>query len=176
MKDAIKKLRELTGFGIGDCKKALIDSDNDMDKAISLLKEKGAKILEKRAGKSAKQGIVEAYVHFSQNMGTLVEVNCESDFVARNDDFKRFAKDLSMHIAAMAPKYVSREDVGAEQTAGLDDKEKEDFFKKNCLLDQAYVKDNSQTISDYLKGLASKFKENIIIRRFVRFSLGQDEA
>ena len=174
MKDSIKKLRELTGFGISDCKKALLESANDLDKALSMLREKGAKILEKRADKKAKEGIVEAYVHFSQNLGTMVEVNCESDFVARNEDFKRFAKDIAMHIAAMAPRYVSRDQVPADDLAGLDEKAKEEFLKANCLLEQPYVKDNSMTISDYLKNLATKFKENILIRRFERFSLGQE--
>jgi elongation factor Ts len=173
MKDSIKKLRELTGFGIGDCKKALLESENDLDKALSLLREKGAKILAKRSQKKTKEGTIEAYVHFSQGLGTLVEVNCESDFVARNDDFKRFAKDISMHIAAMAPRYVSRQEVPADEIGDLNEQQKEEFFKANCLLEQAYVKDNSMAISDYLKNLASKFKENIVIRRFVRFSLGE---
>ena len=176
MKDSIKKLREMTGFGISDCKKALVESKNDLDKALRLLREKGAKILEKRAAKKAKEGIVEAYVHFSQNLGTLVEVNCESDFVARNDDFKKFAKDISMHIAAMAPKYVERDQVSSQEVKALSKEEKEEFYKKHCLLDQAYVKDNAVTIGDYLKNLATKFKENIRISRFVRFSLGEDEA
>ena len=174
MKDSIKKLREMTGFGISDCKRALQESANDLNKALSMLREKGAKILEKRAEKKTKEGIVEAYVHFSQNLGTMVEINCESDFVARNEDFKRFAKDIAMHIAAMAPRYVSRDQVPADDCAGLDERAKEEFLKANCLLEQPYVKDNSMTISDYLKNLATKFKENILIRRFVRFSLGQE--
>ena len=174
MKDSIKKLRELTGFGISDCKKALLESANDLDKALSTLREKGAKILEKRAEKQAKEGVVEAYVHFSQNLGTMVEINCESDFVARNEDFKRFAKDVSMHIAAMAPKYISRDQVPADDISGLEEKAKEDFLKANCLFEQPYVKDNSMLVSDYLKNIATKFKENILIRRFVRFSLGQE--
>ncbi|MBN2120445.1 MAG: elongation factor Ts [Candidatus Omnitrophica bacterium] len=174
MKESIKKLRDLTGFGIGDCKKALEESKNDVDKALSILREKGAQILEKRAEKKASQGLIEAYIHFSQSLGTIVEVNCESDFVARNEDFKSFAKNLAMHIAALSPKYISREEVCRDDIEGLPEKEKEDFFRKNCLLEQGYVKDDSMTISDYLKSLVAKFKENIVIRRFVRFSLGQE--
>jgi len=174
MKENIKKLRELTGFGIIDCKKALDDSLGDLDKAISSLKEKGAKILEKKSERQVKEGLVDAYVHFSQSLAAMVEVNCETDFVARSGDFKRFVKDLSMHIAAVAPKYVFSKDVPDSELAGLGEEEKEEYYKKNCLLNQPYVKDNSKTIADYLNETAAKFRENIVIRRFVRFSLGNE--
>jgi len=174
MKEDIKKLRELTGFGIIDCKRALDDSLGNLDKAISSLKEKGAKILEKKSERQAKEGLVDAYVHFSQSLAAMVEVNCETDFVARSDDFKRFVKDLSMHIAAVAPKYVSSKDVSDNDIDSLNEEEKAEYYKKNCLLNQPYVKDNSKTIADYLNETAAKFRENIVIRRFVRFSLGNE--
>lgn len=173
MKENIKKLRELTGFGIIDCKKALQSSDGDLDKALSSLKEKGAKILEKKSGRTAKQGVVESYVHFSQNLGSLVEVNCETDFVARDGDFKKFVKDLALHVAALGPAYISSENIPSEELEKLNENEKEDYIKGKCLLNQPYVKDNNVTVYDYLKQLATKFKENIIIRRFARFSLGE---
>lgn len=174
MKDAIKKLRELTGFGISDCKKALEESQGNMDKALTSLKNKGAQILEAKAERKTKEGLIEAYVHFSQSLAAMVEVNCETDFVARNEDFKKFVKDLAIHIAASAPRYVSKDDVPPDALKELSEQEKEDFFKTHCLLQQPYVKDNSILISDYLNNLATKFRENINIKRFVRFSLGEE--
>jgi elongation factor Ts len=173
MKESIKKLRELTGFGISDCKKALEKTEGDLDKALSSLKEKGAKILEKKSGRTAKQGLIESYVHFSNNLGALVEVNCETDFVAKNEDFKKFVKDLALHVAASGPSYVSSDKIPQDQLDKLGPKEREDYIKANCLLAQPYVRDNSVTVQDQLKNLATKFKENIVIRRFSRFSLGE---
>ena len=173
MKDQIKKLRDLTGFGIIDCKKALEQSKGDLDKAISILKEKGAKILEQKSTRKAKEGVIEAYIHFSQKMGSMVEVNCETDFVARNEEFRKFAKDIAMQVAALEAEYVSKDSVPEELTGKLNTEEKEVFFKNKCLMQQQYVKDNSITIADYLNTLVAKFKENINIRRFVRFSLGE---
>ncbi len=173
MKESIKKLRELTGFGISDCKKALDESKGDLDKALSSLKEKGAKILEKKSGRTAKQGLIESYVHFSNNLGSMVEVNCETDFVAKNEDFKKFVKDLALHVAASAPLYISEEKVPQEEIDKVKEDNKEDFFKLNCLMNQPFVRDNSVTVYDQLKSLATKFKENIVIKRFARFSLGE---
>lgn len=174
MKEAIKKLRDLTGFGIADCKKALEQSKGDLDKALSFLKEKGAQILEEKRQRQTKEGLVEAYIHFSQNVGAMVEINCETDFVSRDDTFRKFAKDIAMQIAALSAKYVSKEDVPGDVIKKLKAGEKEAFLRDNCLLQQQYIKDNSMTISDYLNTLGAKFKENITIRRFVRFSLGEE--
>lgn len=171
MKEAIKRLRELTGFGISDCKKALEEANQDIDKALVLLRKKGAKILEEKSQRETKEGLIESYVHFSQNLGSLVEVNCETDFVAKTSDFKNFVKDLAMQIAAASPEYISREEVPPGVLEKLTPQEKEEFFQRKCLLQQPYIKQPSLTISDYLSSLAAKFKENIVIRRFARFSL-----
>ena len=175
MKEDIKKLRELTGFGISDCKKALDESEGKLDKALSILKEKGAQILETKSHRQTKQGLIEAYVHFSQELGAMVEIDCETDFVARDGDFRKFAKDLAMHIAALSAKYISKDEVPAQAFEGLNPQEKKEFIQKNCLLEQPYVKDDSMTISDYLNSLAVRFRENIVIKRFVRFSLSSEE-
>ena len=174
MKEEIKKLRGLTGFGIIDCKKALEQSEGNLEKAISVLKEKGAQIFEQKSARETKEGVVEAYIHFSQKMGAMAEINCETDFVARNEDFRKFAKDIAMQIVALSAEYVSKNDVPNEMTEKLNAEEKEVFFRNKCLLKQQYVKDNSMTIADYLNTLGAKFKENINIRRFVRFSIGED--
>ncbi len=173
MKEAIKKLRELTGFGISDCKKALEESKQDIEKALSLLRKKGAKILEEKSQRQTKEGVIDSYVHFSRNLGAMVEVNCESDFVARHPDFRNFVRDLAMQVAASSPEYISKEEVPQEILKDLSPEEKEDFFRKKCLLQQPYIKDPSLNILDYLNSLGAKFKENIVIKRFVRFSLGE---
>lgn len=173
MKEAIKKLRELTGFGISDCKKALEESNQDIDKALAFLRKKGAKILEEKSQRQAKEGAIDAYIHFSHNLGAMVEVNCESDFVAKNPEFKNFVKDLAMQIAATSPEYISKEEVPQEVIKELSVEEREEFFSKKCLLQQSYIKDPSLTILDCLNSLGAKFKENIVIKRFVRFSLGE---
>jgi len=174
MKEAIKKLRDLTGFGIVDCKKALEESKGDLDKALTLLKGKGAQILEEKSQRQTKEGLVEAYIHFSQKVGAMVEINCETDFVSRDEAFRKFAKDIAMQIAALSAKYISKEDVPPEVMKKLKAGEKEEFLRNNCLLKQQCIKDNSMTVSDYLNTLGVKFKENITIRRFVRFSLGEE--
>jgi len=173
MKEAIKKLRELTGFGISDCKKALEESDGDVEKALDYLRKRGAKILEEKSHRQTREGVIEAYIHFSQNLGAMVEINCESDFVARNPDFKKFAKDIAMQVAAGEPQYISSEEVPPEVIEKLSSSEKEEFFRKKCLLSQPYLKDSTLTVQDYLNSLGAKFKENIVIKRFVRFSLGE---
>ncbi len=173
MKDSIRKLREMTGCGIIDCKNALQETDGDLDKAVAVLKERGASILKKKVGRKAEEGAIEAYVHFSQNLGAMVEVNCETDFVARSPDFKKFVKDLATHIAALGPEYISKEDIPPEELNKVKESQRKEYFKENCLLEQPYVKDNSITVADYLKTLVAKFRENIIIKKFVRFCLGE---
>lgn len=165
----IKKLREMTSLGINECKKALHDSKGDFDKALKVLKEKGASIMAAKKDRKTSQGIIQAYVHFGGNLGALVEINCETDFVARTEVFKKFAKDIAMQVAAVNPKYLKREDVPQEVIHAVE--EKEQYFKEHCLLEQIYVKDNALTVADYLKQVVSQTGENVIIKRFSRFSL-----
>jgi elongation factor Ts len=168
----IKRLREMTSMGINDCKKAMDEAGGDFDKASKLLKERGAKIVAAKKDRRTSQGLVEAYIHFSGNLGAIVEVNCETDFVARTDNFKKFVKDLAMHVAAAGPKYLSRETVPQEVLSTSANAE--DYLKTNCLLEQAFVKDASMTIKDYLSNVTSQTGENVVIKRFVRFALGDN--
>lgn len=169
--DLIKKLRELTLASISDCKKALQDSKQDIDKAVEFLRKRGMQIAEEKKDRIAKEGRIEAYVHLGNKIGVLVEVNAETDFVARNEDFCRFVKDLALQIAAANPLYVKKEDVPAEQLKEIKGNE-EEFYKNNCLLEQVFIKDPTITIKDYLASLVAKMRENIVIRRFIRYSLG----
>src|SRR6187551_2117013 len=194
----IKDLRERTGAGMSDCKKALVEVNGDMDKAIDYLRAKGLAKAAKKAGREATEGAVVSYIHSNGRIGVLVEVNCETDFVARNEDFIGFTKDVAMQIAAMAPQFVRKEEVPADaiekEKAVLITKAKEDpkmagkpdamlakitegqvtkWIKEICLLDQPFVKDDSKTIDQLLQALIAKIGENIKIRRFVRFELGE---
>ena len=169
--DAIKELREQTNCGIIDCKKALADAGGDIHKAKTILREKGLQMALKKASRVAKEGRVEVYLHQGNKLGVLVEINCETDFVARNEDFIAFSKSLAMHIAAMAPKYVKKDDVPAEVLAAEADKD--GFVKANVLLEQAFVKDASKSIQDLLNELVAKIGENIVVGRFVRFKVGE---
>jgi elongation factor Ts len=189
----VKELREKTGVGMMDCKNALSETDGDMEKAIEILRKKGIAKAAKRAGREAKEGIVEAYIHPGSKLGVLVEINCETDFVANTDDFKSFAKNIAMHIAATNPLAVNREQV--EQ--GTLDKEMEifkdqarqqgkpeniiekiasgrmeKFYTESVLLDQAYVKDPDKSINDLLTETIAKLGENVTIRGFARFKIG----
>jgi elongation factor Ts len=164
--DAIKELRELTNCGILDCKKALEQAGGDLKKAKELLREKGLQMALKKASRVANEGRIEAYVHNGNKIGVVVEVNCETDFVARNESFIQFSKDLAMHIAAMAPVYLKKEDVPADVAAGAD-------LKAICLLEQPFVKDTSKSIQDLLNELVAKIGENIVIGRFVRYKIGE---
>jgi len=190
----VMQLREKTGAGIMDCKGALTECNGDMDKALDFLRKKGLATAAKRAGRAMSEGIVESYIHMDSKLGVLVEVNCETDFVAKNDDFKAFAKNIAMHIAATNPVGIRSEDVPEEIIA----KEKEiyhgqvlemgkpekiadkivegklqKYFKENCLMDQAYVRNPEVTIADLLNELIAKIGENISIKRFVRFKIGE---
>ena len=189
----VKQLREKTGAGMMDCKEALAACGADMDKAVDFLRKKGLATAQKRAGRAMSQGIVEAYIHFGGKIGVMVEVNCETDFVAKTDDFKEFARNIAMHIAATAPLGIKAEDVPQDvierekeiyRAQALESGKPEKmldkiaegklakFFKDSCLLDQQYVKDPNKTISDYLNEVIAKTGENITIRRFVRYQLG----
>lgn len=168
----VKELREATCCGVIDCKKALEETGGDLEKAKKVLMKRGLEIAAKKASRVASQGRVEAYVHLGCKIGVLVEVNCESDFVARNEDFTRFTKDIAMQIAAANPKYLKKEDVPAEVLTKTE--RKEEFIKAHCLLEQSFIKDPSLVIKDYLTSLVGKIGENIVIRRFVRFQIGEE--
>ncbi|MDL1982003.1 MAG: translation elongation factor Ts [Deltaproteobacteria bacterium] len=189
----VKQLREKTGVGIMDCKEALSQSNGDIDNAVDFLRKKGLATAQKRAGRSMSEGLIQPYIHMGGKLGVLVEINCETDFVAKNDDFKEFAKNIAMHIAATNPVGIASDDVPEE----VINKEKEiyraqaielgkpenvidkivegklnKFYKDNCLLNQAYVRNPDVNISDLLNDLIAKMGENITIKRFVRFQIG----
>lgn len=170
-KELIQQLRQETSCGVMDCRKALIESKGDFKKAKEVLIKRGLEIAAKKADRVANQGRIESYVHLGNKIGVLLEVNCETDFVARNEDFCRFTKDVAMQIAAAEPKYLKKEEVSKEDIAEC--KDKEDFYKKNCLMEQVFIKDPSLTIKDYLASLVAKIGENIVIRRFARYKLGE---
>jgi len=190
----VKQLREKTGAGMMDCKQALTECGGDMDKAVDFLRKKGLATAAKRAGRSMTEGVVESYIHLGGKIGVMVEVNCETDFVAKNDEFKEFSKNIAMHIAATNPLGVKEEDVPEEvinrekevykgQALEMGKPEKmidkivegklTKFLKESCLLNQAYVRDPDITIADLLNGLIAKMGENITISRFVRFQIGE---
>lgn len=169
--DLIKELRNLTSASIAHCKQALEEAKGDIKKAVELLRKRGLKIAAERQGRIAKEGRIEAYVHMGNKIGVLLEVACQTDFVARNSDFAQFTKDIAMQIAACNPAYIKREDV--PQEAIEQEKDKEQFFKENCLSEQPFIKDPAITIKDYLGSLIAKFNENIVIRRFSRYQIGK---
>ena len=191
----VKELREMTGAGMMDCKNALVEADGDMEKAVEILRKKGIAKAEKKAGRETKDGLVDAYIHAGGKLGVLVEVNCETDFVANTDDFKTFVRNVAMQIAATNPIAISREDVPEdvinrekeiyrEQALSSGKPEHivdkiaegklEKFFAENVLLEQAYIRDPEKTIKDYLTETIAKLGENITIRRFARFRIGED--
>ena len=190
----VKELRERTGAGMMDCKKALAATEGDMEKAIDFLREKGLAAAAKKAGRIAAEGLVESYIHGGGRIGVLVEVNCETDFVAKTDAFKSLVKDIAMHIAAANPSYLRREEVPAaelehekmvlsEQARNEGKPEKiiekmvtgriEKYYKEVCLLEQPFVKDPDKTINDLITESIAKIGENIAIRRFTRYQLGE---
>lgn len=190
----VKELRDKTGAGMMDCKKALTESNGDLDKAIEALRKKGIAKAEKRAGRDANEGRIEAYIHPGSKLGVLVEVNCETDFVANTDDFNSFTRDIAMHIAASSPQFIKREDVDQ----ALIDKEMEiykeqalqqgkpehivekiatgrmdKFYSEICLLEQPFVKDPDKTVQQLVTETIAKLGENITIGRFSRFKIGE---
>lgn len=169
--ELIKELRETTCASVAHCKKALEEAGGDLKKAAGLLRKWGLEIAAKKQSRAAKEGRIEAYLHHGNKLGVLVETNCESDFVARNSEFIRFAKDLCMQIAAANPQYIKKEDV---PPAVLEqEKNKEEFLKSACLLEQSFVKDPNVTIKECLGNLVAKVGENIVIRRFTRYKIGE---
>jgi elongation factor Ts len=169
--DTIRELREQTSCGVIECKKALEEAKGDFSKAKDILKKRGLEIAAKKGSRTATEGRVETYIHSGNKIGVMVEVNCETDFVARNEDFIRFTKDVAMHIAALNPKYIKAEDVPAEVAA--QQKNLKQFNEENCLLSQAFVKDPSKTIQDMINALIASIGENIFVGRFVRYKINE---
>ncbi|MHB8172277.1 MAG: translation elongation factor Ts [Thermincolia bacterium] len=190
----VKELRERTGAGMMDCKKALGETNGDLEKAIEYLREKGLAAAAKKAGRIAAEGTVTAYIHGGGRVGVLLEVNCETDFVAKTEEFQVFTKDIAMHIAAARPEYVRREEVSEEtiakereilkaqainegKPANIAEKmvegRVEKFYKESCLLEQSYVKNPDQTVHEFVNEKIAKIGENISIRRFARYEMGE---
>ena len=192
---SVRMLRQKTGLGMMDCKKALQETGGDSEKAIEYLRKQGLSAVEKRAGRDASEGLIQAYIHQGSRLGVLLEVNCETDFVARTDDFQTFAKDVAMHIAASQPLAVDREGVPAdaverERAIFLEQAKNEGkpehiaekivegrmekFYQENCLMEQVFVKNPDQTVGELVIELTAKIGEKITVRRFERFVLGED--
>ena len=190
----IQKLRERTGLGMMDCKKALVEAGGDMEQAVEILRKKGTAVAAKRADKTTGEGLVEAYIHPGNRIGVLIEINCETDFVARTDAIKQFARDVCMHIAALKPLYLTPEEVDPKflehetrifteqmKTSGKPDNiiqqivagKIQKLYSEICLLKQSFVKDDQKTIDDLLKELIAKTGENIRIKQFARFEIGE---
>ena len=190
----VKQLREKTGAGMMDCKNALSEVEGDVEKAIELLRKKGLATAQKRAGRALSEGIIQSYIHMTGKLGVLVEVNCETDFVAKNEDFQEFTKNIAMHIAATNPLGITPEDISEE----IIEKEKEiyraqaldmgkpenvidkivegklnKFYQESCLMNQPYVRDTDMSVADLLNQMIAKIGENISIKRFVRYQIGE---
>lgn len=190
----VKELRERTGCGMMDCKNALVEAGGDLEKAIEVLRSKGLAKAAKKAGRVASEGLVEAYIHLGGRIGVLVEVNCETDFVAKTNEFKQLCRDIAMQIAAARPEFVSRDEVSPEiierekrilrqQALNEGKPEKviekmvegrmEKYFKENCLLEQVFIKDQDKTIQEVVNEYIVRLGENITVRRFARFEVGE---
>jgi elongation factor Ts len=193
--DEVKRLREKTGAGFMDCKRALEEANGNFDEAVDALRKKGIDVATKKADKAAEQGIVASYIHAGDQVGVMVEVNCQTDFAARTEGFRAFTHNVAMQIAAMRPRWVSRDDVPAEaierERAVLIEQAKAEgkpeniaqkmvegrmrkFYEEYCLLDQKYIRDDSMTINDLLLDLTGKTGERVVVRRFVRFQVGEE--
>lgn len=194
MSETIRKLREMTGAGLLDCKKALESAGGDLERAVRILREKGLALAAKKAGREASEGVIDAYIHSGSRLGVLVEVNCETDFVARTSEFREFVHEVAMQIAAMNPTYVSRDQIPPDVL----EREKEilrvqaeaegkppqvaekivqgrleKFYAQACLLDQPYIRDGQVTVGQLLTQLVARVGENVVVRRFARFDLGE---
>jgi elongation factor Ts len=189
----VKQLRDKTNAGMMDCKRALAEAGGDLEKAETILRSKGMAAADKRSGRNASEGIIASYIHLAGKVGVLVEVNCETDFVAKNENFREFVKDITLHIAAAHPQFVTREEV----PAGVLEKEREiyraqvqgkpaniiekivdgkidKFYSTICLLDQPFIKNPDITVRDLVKSKIAEIGENIVVRRFVRYMVGED--
>jgi elongation factor Ts len=184
--DAVKELRERTGAGFMDCKRALTEADGDIDKAVAILRERGVAAAAKRSGREAREGLVSSYIHTGGRVGVLIEVNCETDFVARTDDFQKLVRDLAVQVAGLAPRWVALEDVPEEAVAAKreelagDPRTRDDidshikrWLKEVVLLDQPY-RDTNMTVRDLITDAIATIGENIRVRRFVRYALGEE--
>jgi len=193
--EEVKRLRERTGAGMMDSKKALQEAGGDVDRAVEILRERGLASAQRRAGRSATQGVIDAYIHHNNTVGVLVEVNCETDFVAKTDEFRRLARDVALHIASAMPQWVTRDEVPEEileterriYEAEARQKGKPDnaldrivegklqgFFKTTVLLDQPFVKEPEKTVQQLVDEVSAKVGEKVAVRRFVRYKLGED--
>ena len=193
--DQVKQLRDRTGAGMMECKKALAESDGDVEKAVDALRKSGAARAEKRADRTANEGRIDSYIHPGNRVGVLIEVNCETDFVARTAEFEELVRNLAMQAAAAGAEYVRREDVPEERLereraiyrAQMENQNKpaavldkivtgklDRFFAETCLMEQPYIRDDKKTIGDIVKEAVAKTGENIVVRRFARFRLGQE--
>lgn len=186
----VKKLRDLTGAGIMECKEALVEAGGDMEAATAILRRKGLAKAEKKRERETREGLIVSYIHGGGRLGVLLELNCETDFVARTEEFARLSKDIAMHIAAMNPRYISREEIPEEvldkkrkeimEELGEDEDEEavkakmEEFISDICLLEQMFIKDMSMTVRELIDSYIAKLGENIVVRRYVRFELGGD--
>ncbi|MBY0371452.1 translation elongation factor Ts [bacterium] len=195
--DLVKQLRERTGAGMMECKKALVETANDMEKAIAYLRERGLAMAAKKVGRAANEGRIHSYIHSNSKIGVMVEINCETDFVARTDDFQNLCTDIAMHVAAASPRFLNREEVPASDL----EKEKQifrnqaagsgkppqviekivegkigKFYEENCLLEQKFVKDPDLTVEGVVKAAIAKLGENIAVKRYARFQLGEGAA
>ncbi len=190
----VKELRDKTGAGMMDCKKALVEANGDIEKANVYLREKGIAKAASKEGRATAEGIIATYIHYGDKLGAMVEINCETDFVARTDNFKDFGKEIAMHVAAVAPQFVTREEVDADTVSkereifkqqALNDGKPEKiidkivdgridkFMAEICLMEQSFVKDNEKTIKEFVKEMVATIGENIVIKRFSRFRLGE---
>ncbi|WP_041081446.1 translation elongation factor Ts [Thermotoga profunda] len=193
--EMVKKLRDMTGAGVMECKSALNEAQGDFEKAIEILRKRGAAVAQKKAGRATKEGVVTSYIHFNDKIGVLLELGCETDFVARMPEFKELAYNLAKHVAAMNPTYVTREDVPADviekekeiYLAQLKDSNKpqavlekivqgklEKFYEEVCLYDQKYIFDDTKTVKQIIDELIGKIRENIRVTRFVRMQVGAE--
>ena len=193
--EQVKALREATGAGMMDCKRALEETAGDMERAIELLRQRGLASARKRSGRSANEGVVESYVHFNRRVGVLVEVNCETDFVAETDEFRTLAREVALHVVSARPRWTSRDEVpqdvldaerrvyeGQAREQGKPDNviermvagKLETFFKETVLFDQPYVKDPGKSVAELAEEASARLGENVIIRRFCRFQLGEE--
>jgi elongation factor Ts len=193
--DVVKRLRDETGAGMMDCKRALVESGGHLERAREILRTKGLASAQKRRGRQASEGLIEAYVHSGGRIGALVELNCETDFVARTEEFRRLAREIAMQVAARDPRWISRDEVPTDAVEGerkiyreqaratgkpenvierIVEGKLQAFFKDTVLLDQAYIREDSRSVDDMVKEVAAKVGENVVVRRFTRFELGKE--